>query len=118
MVAETYDGTSDKAMLSKMTFPEDYAESFNGKLLLICGMMSMATPAGPFRLIEALQKANKSFDMLCLPNLMSSITSYTLRREWDFLVTHLQGIEPPKDFHLTTGRDKIYAWLEAEGQEI
>jgi len=116
MVGETYDGTADKAMLSKMTFPEDYVESFNGKLLLIFGMLASFTPAGSFRLIEALQNANKSFDTLCLPNLKTHFTSYTLRREWDYLVTHLQGIEPPKDFHLTTGRDKIYAWLE--GQDI
>jgi hypothetical protein len=61
--------------------------------------------AGAFRLVEALQKANLTFDMLCLPNLYSQMTSYTIRREWDYLVTHLQGVEPPKDFKLTTGED-------------
>ena len=56
-----------------------------------------------FRLVEALQKANKDFDMICLPNMTHQMTSYTIRREWDYLVTHLQGIEPPKEFSLTIG---------------
>ena len=58
---------------------------------------------GTFRLVEALQKANKDFDMICLPNMTHQMTSYTIRREWDYLVTHLQGIEPPKEFSLTIG---------------
>lgn len=99
---ETYDNTADKTITTN-TRPEDCVDSFSGKLLLIQGMMSHLTPAGTFRLVEALQKANKNFDMLCLPNLVNFVTGYTYRREWDYLVTHLQGIEPPKDFHLTTG---------------
>ena len=64
--------------------------------------------AGAFRLVEALQKANLTFDMLCLPNLASQMTSYTIRREWDYLVTHLLGLELPKDFKLITGEDLFY----------
>ena len=58
--------------------------------------------------IEALQKANVTFDMLCLPNLTNQMTSYTTRREWDYLVTHLQGLEPPKDFKLTNGEELFH----------
>ena len=60
-----------------------------------------------FRLVEALQKANKDVDMLCIPNMMSEIISYTQRREWDYLVKHLQGVEPPKEFPLVTFADLL-----------
>lgn len=110
---ETYDGTSDLKSRPRSDNSEYNVDSFSGKLLLIQGMQSMATPAGSFRLVEALQKAFKDFDMLCLPNLRHCMESYTTRREWDYLVTHLQAIQPPKDFELTTGRDVLVAALEA-----
>ncbi len=91
-----------KNALSTTKNLEDFAESMNAKLLLIQGMLSQAV-GGTFRLVEALQKANKDFDMICLPNMTHQMTSYTIRREWDYLVTHLQGIEPPKEFSLTVG---------------
>ena len=103
-IGETLDGTIDKAVINNGSYPENHLDHFSGKLFLIQGMMTPAV-SGAFRLIEALQKANLTFDMLCLPNLMNQMTGYTIRREWDYLVTHLQGIEPPKDFKLTTGED-------------
>lgn len=104
-IGEAYDNTRDKAVVPKTGYPEDCVESFKGKLLLIQGMLSHLTPCPTYRLVEALQKANKDFDMLCLPNLNNAMTSYTIRREWDYLVTHLQGIEPPHEFQLKTGVD-------------
>ncbi|MDB9953748.1 S9 family peptidase [Porticoccaceae bacterium] len=98
---EKYSGIIDKETLAKAQGPEDFVDSFSGKLLLIHGSMQDAEPL--FRLVEALQKANKDFDMLCLPNLMSEVTSYTRRRAWDYLVRHLQGIEPPRQFRLVAG---------------
>ena len=114
LLGEMYDGTEDPRRISNMTFPEDFADSFNGKLLLICRMLSFSTPAGPFRLAEALQKANKNFDMLCLPSSPYPFSTYNLRCEWDYLVKHLQGVEPPKDFPLTTGRDLLTAYFESK----
>ena len=99
--------TTLKAVINNNTYPEDYLDHFDGKLFLIQGMLSLFS-AGAFRLIEALQKANITFDMLSLPNLRNQMTSYTTRREWDYLVTHLQGIEPPKDFKLTSGEDLFH----------
>lgn len=104
-IGETADNTCDKTTVPKTGYPEDCVESFKGKLLLIQGMLSFATPSGTFRLVEALQKSNKDFDMLCLPNLIHAMSSYTIRREWDYLVTHLQGIDPPQEFQLKTGLD-------------
>ena len=73
-----------------------------GKLLMVIGMLdNVAPPACSFRVVEALQKANKDFDMLVLPNYVhAGYSSYVTRRTWDYFVQHLQGIEPPKNFEL------------------
>ena len=53
-----------------------------------------------FRLVEALQKANKDVDLLVVPQTAFLMGSYEQRRAWDYLVKHLQGAEPPKEFNL------------------
>ena len=89
-------------------YAEDQVDSLRGKLLLIHGMLDTVTPpAATFQLIQALQQANKDFDLLLLPNDGHEISSYALRRSWDYLVTYLQGIEPPKSFKLTTAWDHL-----------
>lgn len=87
--------------LPRTPYPEDCVESFNGKLLLIQGMGDWSMPSPTFLLANALIKANKDVDMLCVPNLQHCYNAYTLRREWDYLVTHLLGVEPPPQFLLT-----------------
>ncbi|MDA9096124.1 S9 family peptidase, partial [Porticoccaceae bacterium] len=75
----------------------DLAESLEGKLLLIAGMLDPFMPVSQtFRMVEALQKARKRFDMLILPNMEHLHTDYTRLRSWDYIVEHLLGIEPPK----------------------
>ncbi|MDB9724461.1 DPP IV N-terminal domain-containing protein [bacterium] len=75
---------------------ELFAENLRGKLLLMHGMLEDAIPVSvTFRIIDALQKANKPFDMLLLPNVGHHGSDYTMRRGWDYLVTHLLGEEPP-----------------------
>ncbi len=84
--------------LIRPTELEDLAANLRGKALLMHGMMdNVATVAWTFRLVEALQKANKRFDMLILPNQGHAHTDYSLRRAWEYLITHLQGIELPTD---------------------
>ena len=79
----------------------EFAKNLSGKLFLIHGMLDDALPvSATFQIVEALQKENKSFDMLLLPNGGHDKSDYTLRRIWDYLVTHLLGVEPPKDFDL------------------
>jgi dipeptidyl-peptidase-4 len=98
-VAEQFEGFTSKA---KGHFAEELVENLEGKLLLIHGMMDTSTPVmSTFRLIEALQKANKNFDMLLLPNDSHEVSDYAQRRTWDYLVKHLQGIQPPKEFAFT-----------------
>ena len=88
-------------------YPEEYAQNLQGKLLMCQGMLDDGTtpPAITFRMVEALQKANKDFDLLMLPNVGHSKNSYMIRRIWDYFIRHLQEIEPPKEFKLTTARD-------------
>lgn len=85
-------------------FPEQLANDWEGKLLLIQtlygGVTSCYPPAGAFRLIEAFRQANKDYDLLVVPDTDFIMGTYEMRRAWDFLVNHLQGIEPPKTFKL------------------
>ena len=85
-----------------------YAKNLKGKLLLMHGMLHATVPvAQTFRLINALQEANKDFDMLILPNDGYAMSSYAVRRGWDYLVKHLLGAEPPSEFELTSSIDLI-----------
>lgn len=111
---EPYDGTADQAIFTRTHYPEDYVDSFSGKLLLIQGLRDIVA-ASTFRFVDALQNANKDFDMLCLPSMDHRISSYTIVREWNYLVQHLQGIEPPQGFALTLNVDSL---LEAYFSDI
>lgn len=107
---EMYHNIYDQDSLHNAGGPEDHVESFNGKLLLICGMLAGAEST--FRLVEALQAANKDFDMLCLPNIGYKVTNYTRRRGWDYLVKHLLGYTPPNQFRLAATIDTLVEdWL-------
>ena len=87
---------------NNLTTAQQLANNLKGKLLIIHGIKSPAvTVAQSFSLIDALQKANKDFDMLMLPNDAYGGSNYTVRRAWDYLVTHLLGTEPPPCFTLT-----------------
>ena len=87
---------------------ESLAGNLQGKLLLIHGMLEdVMPPTMLFRLVEALQKENKSFDMLLLPNLGHCANGYTIKRSWDYVVEHLLGLEPPEDFKLVSAFDGV-----------
>ena len=89
-------------------YPEEMVERLKGKLFLVGGMMDANTlPANIFRLVEAMQRANKDFDMLLLPNLGHGFNSYIVRKFWDYLVVNLKGSTPPNGFRLKTALDVI-----------
>ena len=89
-------------------FAEQLVENWRGKLLLLqamSGILSTAyPPAGAFRLIEAMQRANKDVDLVVTPRVgpgeMLILTPYAQRRAWDYLVEHLLGEQPPESFEL------------------
>ena len=55
-------------------------------------------PTGTVRLIDALVKENKDFELVLLPNRNHGYADdpYLTRRRWDFFVRHLMGAEPPE----------------------
>ncbi len=77
---------------------------------MIHGMLNPASSvAHSLGIVEALRLANKDFDMLLLPNESYPVCGYAIRRSWDYLVKHLLGVEPPREFDLITGTDILLA---------
>lgn len=83
------------------------AENLKGNLLLIHGMVdNFFHPACAMQFTESLIEHNKVFDQLLLPNGGHMLRQgYALRRAWDYMVEHLQGKQPPKDFSLLSGKE-------------
>ncbi|QPQ29766.1 S9 family peptidase [Lysinibacillus sp. JNUCC 51] len=80
----------------------------NGKLLLVTGDMDdNVHPSLTIRMVHALTKANKDFDLMILPNRHHGIGAdvYYIRRRWDYFVQHLIKVEPPKEY---TIKDPMY----------
>src|SRR5207237_142333 len=75
----------------------DNAYRLQGKLLLIVGEMDTnVPPESTLRVVDALIKANKDFDMLVVPGAGHGMGGqYGTRRQRDFFVRHLMGVEPP-----------------------
>jgi dipeptidyl aminopeptidase/acylaminoacyl peptidase len=75
----------------------DNAARLRGKLLLIVGELDTnVPPESTLRLVDALIKAGKDFELLVVPGMgHSNGGAYGNRRLQDFFVRHLQGTEPP-----------------------
>jgi dipeptidyl aminopeptidase/acylaminoacyl peptidase len=73
------------------------AHKLQGKLLLIVGEMDTnVPPESTLRLVDALIKAGKDFEMLMIPGAGHGMGGrYGNRRLQDFFVRHLHGVEPP-----------------------
>jgi dienelactone hydrolase len=73
------------------------AHKLVGKLLLIVGELDTnVPPESTMRVVDALIRAKKDFDLLVLPGLNhTGGGSYGERRRVDFFVRHLLGVEPP-----------------------
>jgi dipeptidyl aminopeptidase/acylaminoacyl peptidase len=88
---------------------ENYAKKLKGKLMLAHGLMDNNVPPQNTLLVaEALEKANKSFDLVIFPNSphgYGTYGPYMMRRRWDYFVKNLMGVEPPYDYLLKTKTD-------------
>jgi len=88
---------------------ENYAKNLKGKLMLAHGLMDDNVPPQNTLLVaEALEKANKDFDLVIFPNSphgYGAYSAYMMRRRWDYFVRNLLGEEPPKEYVLKTKFD-------------
>lgn len=76
------------------------AGNLKGRLMIIYGDLDEnVPPSQAFRLVAALVKANKPYDLVYLPNRTHAGGGdpYTIRRTWDHFITHLLRAEPPPD---------------------
>lgn len=81
----------------------EQAGQLKGDLLLAYGDVDEnAYPAATVRMVQALNAANKSYELIMFPNGTHAFARdpYFIRRRWDFFVRHLQNVEPPKDYAL------------------
>jgi dipeptidyl aminopeptidase/acylaminoacyl peptidase len=75
----------------------DNAQRLKGRLLLILGEMdNNVPPESTYRVVDALIKARKDFEMLVVPGAGHGMGgAYGNRRLKEFFVRHLHGVEPP-----------------------
>jgi dipeptidyl aminopeptidase/acylaminoacyl peptidase len=80
------------------------AAKLQGKLLLIVGEADKnVPPESTYRVVDALIKANKDFDLLVVPGMGHSDGGiYGRRKKRDFFVRNLLGQEPPERNNATT----------------
>lgn len=82
-----------------------HAKNLKGKLLLAHGLMDdNVPPYNTFLVVEALQKANKDFDLIVFPSSRhgyGSFSMYMMRKRWDYFIENLMGAKHPKEFKLT-----------------
>jgi dipeptidyl-peptidase-4 len=94
------DGKSNYEMQAN----QNYAKNLKGKLMLAHGMMdNNVPPYNTLLVVEALEKANKDYDLVIFPNSAHGYGEYSLymtRRRWDYFVRYLLGAEPPAQYKL------------------
>lgn len=100
---ERYNGLVENADYEAQA-NQNYAKNLKGKLMLVHGMMDdNVPPYNTLLVVEALEKANKSFDLVIFPNSAhgyGTYSPYMMRRRWDYFVQHLLGAEIPKDYQM------------------
>jgi dipeptidyl aminopeptidase/acylaminoacyl peptidase len=88
---------------------EIYAKNLKGKLLLAHGLMDdNVPPSNTLLVVEALEKANKDFDLIVFPNSHHGYgpnSTYMMRRRWDYFVKNLLGTEHPKEYEMSYSPD-------------
>jgi dipeptidyl aminopeptidase/acylaminoacyl peptidase len=83
-----------------------YAGALKGKLMFIHGLADPGVhPAGLLQLTQALIDAGKDFDLTLQPRAGHEIGGWAQRRQWDYFVRHLAGLEPPPPVAHKSGDD-------------
>ena len=77
--------------------------------MLAHGMMdNNVPPTNTMLVIEALEKANKDYDLVIFPNSThgyGQYSPYMMRRRWDYFVKNLLNAEPPKEYEMHSKTD-------------
>ncbi|HTE25591.1 S9 family peptidase [Flavitalea sp.] len=98
---ERYNGLAENSDYEAQA-NQNYAKNLKGKLMLAHGMLdNNVPPYNTLLVVEALNKANKDYDLVIFPNSphgYGPYSPYMMRRRWDYFVKHLRGVEPPKEF--------------------
>jgi dipeptidyl aminopeptidase/acylaminoacyl peptidase len=88
---------------------QNYAKNLKGKLMLAHGMMDdNVPPYNTLLVVEALNKANKDYDLVIFPNSRHGYGEYSYymtRRRWDYFVKNLLGATPPQEYELKPKQD-------------
>ncbi|WPU94496.1 DPP IV N-terminal domain-containing protein [Mucilaginibacter sabulilitoris] len=105
LLTQQPDGTSNYEAQAN----QNYAKNLKGKLMLAHGLFDdNVPPYNTMLVVEALEKANKNYDLVVFPNSAHGYGKYSLymtRRRWDYFVKNLAGNEPPKEYQLTRKAD-------------
>jgi dipeptidyl aminopeptidase/acylaminoacyl peptidase len=88
---------------------QNLASHLKGKLMLAHGMMdNNVPPYNTLLVVEALEKANKDYDLVIFPNSPHGYGPngpYMMRRRWDYFVTNLMGGQPPHEYQMKPKTD-------------
>ncbi|HKJ30474.1 MAG TPA: DPP IV N-terminal domain-containing protein [Balneolales bacterium] len=85
------------------------ASHLKNKLLLVHGDMDTNVhPAEIYRMANALEKAQKDFQMMIIPNYSHGITHnpFYIKLKWNFFVKNLKGKTPPANFKIELQKSK------------
>ena len=96
-MGDMYEGPSENREKKHL---EDLVCNLKGKLLIMIGLLDYVPPSTSLRIVEALNRANKNYELVVEPCWGYATTPYQLRKAWDYLVCHLQGNEPPEGYCL------------------
>jgi dipeptidyl aminopeptidase/acylaminoacyl peptidase len=100
---ERYDGLAANSNYDAQA-NENYAKNLKGKLMLAHGLMDdNVPPQNTLLVVEALEKANKDYDLVIFPNSphgYGGYSPYMTRRRWDYFVRNLLGVETPHEYLL------------------
>jgi len=105
---ERYDGLAANSNYDAQA-NENYAKNLKGKLMLAHGLMDdNVPPQNTLLVVEALEKANKDYDLVVFPNAAhgyGGFSPYMMRRRWDYFVKNLLGGTPPQEYQLKSKPD-------------
>ncbi len=98
---------------------QGYVANLKGHLMLVHGTMDdNVPPTNTLTVVQALMSANKTFDMLMVPNAHHGYgeqSQYITRRRWDYFVRYLAGGTPPENYQMKSYEDVIRAMYGPNG---